>query len=199
LRNQAASDSETDSSDLRDGESDETESEDQFQEEYETDESGPDNMAAIPPAAGAVANPFTLGPGRDNTPLDFTEAASAKLYYRATAALSTLFDGKKETILPFLTCVEDRARSFGWHNILAVPHNGRNHNIITDYGSLTMEAITTHVTTYSGQETRQAQNSEMLYLCLKQSLTINLWQKYYSIKINTMLGTFQAGPYSSSK
>jgi hypothetical protein len=170
LRNQA--DSETDSSFQADSESEDTESEDNVEEASNSDDSSQLNMAAVPPAVPAIANPFTLGPGRDNTPLDFTEAASAKLYYRATAALTTTFDGKKENILPFLTCVEDRARSFGWDNVLTVPANGRNHNIITDYGSLTLTDITIHVTTYSGHENRQAQNSEMLYLCLKQSLTM---------------------------
>ena len=126
----------------------------------------PPNMAAAAPAPV-----FALGPGHNQTPLDFTDATAVKVFHKAIQPLSTVFDGKQENILPFLSNLQDRARNFGWQTILDIPVGGRNLNIISDYGSVTIADVTTHVATYSGQPTRQAQNSEMLFHCLKQSLT----------------------------
>ena len=54
-------------------------------------------MAAVPPANPAPPAPtFALGPGWDNTVLDWSIPANTKLYYRAIAVLDNKFDGTLE-------------------------------------------------------------------------------------------------------
>ena len=61
-------------------------------------------MAAVPPANPALPAPmFALGPGRDNTVLDWSIPTNTKLYYRAIAALDNKFDGTPEKFIAFLT------------------------------------------------------------------------------------------------
>lgn len=119
----------------------------------------------------AAPAPFALGPGRDNTPLDWTDQAVAKIFYKATLPLHHTFDGKPDNILAFLTAIKNRARNFGWESILTVPHGQNTLHIIDDYGTVTMEQVALVAATYTGNPTRQAQNSEMLFHCLMESIT----------------------------
>ena len=61
-------------------------------------------MAAPPPVNPAPPVPaFTLGPGRDNTVLDWSTPADTKLYYKAIAVLDNKFDRTPEKFIPGLT------------------------------------------------------------------------------------------------
>ena len=63
-------------------------------------------MAAAPPANPALQVPaFALGPGQDNTVLDWSIPADTKLYYKAMTALDNKFDGTLEKFIAFLASV----------------------------------------------------------------------------------------------
>ena len=113
-----------------------------------------------------------------------------KLYYKATSPLTgeDRFDGTPRKVVVFLATVQDQALNFGWSDILTIPdNNGVNHNIIQEYGSLTMLNVPFHTTAYVGQLTRQAQNMQMLYHFIIKSLTstfmgqVLLYQSHYKI------------------
>ena len=129
------------------------------------DAAPPENPPANPPA-------FALGPGRTNDVLDYTDSESAKIYYKAISPLETKFDGKPDHISVFLASVANRAHRFGWNNILTIPvGNNINKNLVKQYASVTMTQVTARANQYIGQETRDAQNSDMLYNFLIESLT----------------------------
>lgn len=116
---------------------------------------------------------FQLGPGRDNNVLDFTESSACKVYYKAITPLERLYDGKPESIAVFLASVTDRSRRFGWSTLLTVPDaTATDRNLITEYGLVTMAEVRAKALTYSGQQTREAQNSDMLYHFLMESLAV---------------------------
>ena len=63
-------------------------------------------MAAAPPANPTPQVPvFALGPGWDNTVLDWSILADTKLYYKAIAALDNKFDGTAEKFIAFLASI----------------------------------------------------------------------------------------------
>ena len=145
-------------------------------------------MAEVPPANPAPQPPiFALGPGQDNMVLDWSIPANTKLYYKAIAALDNKFDGTPETFIAFLASITSRAQQFGWNSILAIPVGSKPRELLTDYGRINMDKINGHATTYTGMQTREAQNSEMLYHFLMNSVSTEfntkliLYQEDYMI------------------
>ena len=135
-------------------------------------------MAAPPPVNPAPPAPvFTLGPGEDNTILDWSIPANTKLYYKAIAALDNKFDGTLEKFIAFLASITSRARQFGWNSILTIPVAMDTRELQSDYGRISMAEINGHAATYTGTQTRAAQNSEMLYDFLMNSVTTEFTTK----------------------
>ena len=135
-------------------------------------------MAAAPPANPAPPAPtFALRPGRDNTVLDWLIPANTKLYYKAIAALDNKFDGTPEKFIAFLASVTSRAQHFGWNLILTIPVATDTRELLSDYGRISMVEINGHAATYTGTQTRAAQNSEMLHHFLMNSVTIEFTTK----------------------
>ena len=63
-------------------------------------------MAAAPPANPTPQVPVVaLGPGWDNTVLDWSIPADTKLYYKAIAALDNKFDRTAEKFIAFLASI----------------------------------------------------------------------------------------------
>ena len=71
--------------------------------------------------------------------------------------------------------VANRAKSFGWNNILNIINSHRNtRSLLYDYGQLTTAEVKTHAQNqWMNQHTRDAQNAEMLYHFLFESLDEN--------------------------
>ena len=71
--------------------------------------------------------------------------------------------------------VANRAKSFGWDNILNIIDSHRNtKSLLYDYGQLTTEEVKTHARNqWTNQPTRDAQNAEMLYHFLFESFDEN--------------------------
>ena len=120
---------------------------------------------------------FALSPSLANAAafIDFATAEGVKLYNKATAELATKYDVEPETTNLFIEKLRDRAMASGWDaensNILTVPVNGRDRNLLTEHGTMTSEQLRAHVLTYAANETRQAQNAYMMYHCIMNSLT----------------------------
>ena len=135
-------------------------------------------MAAPPPVNPAPPAPaFALGPGRDNAVLDWSTPADTKLYYKVIAALDNKFNGTLEKFIAFLASITSRARQFGWYSILTIPVAMDTRELLSDYGRISMAEINSHATTYTGTQTRAAQNSKMLYHFLMNSVTTEFTTK----------------------
>ena len=133
----------------------------------------PPVVPLVPPAPPA----FGLGPGRSHAFLDYddpnTGATATKLYNKAIAPLEEEFDGEPDNLAVFLASVRDRARRFNWHRLITVPiDDGTTRNLLTHYGQVSLENTRTHATTYINTPTRDAQDNDMFYYFLSDSLTI---------------------------
>jgi hypothetical protein len=114
--------------------------------------------------------------------LDYSIPKIAKLYVSATKPLSkTEFDIKAGALTPLLSSLALRAREHGWHGhgsngILKIPNNitipnGASKSLIKEYGQISLPHIRNYVGTFANTETREVQDDEALYQCLKVSLT----------------------------
>ena len=124
--------------------------------------------APLPPA-------FALGPGQGNTLLDYSNTSHIKTYDKAVTTLEHKFDGKPSSLPIFMKSIANRAKSFGWDNILnIIDSHGNTKSLLYDYGQLTTEEVRTHAQNqWTNQHTRDAQNAEMLYHLLFESLDEN--------------------------
>ena len=130
-----------------------------------------------PPAGPAPPAPaFALGPGRSHAILNFddpnTGATATKLYNKAISPLDTKFDGEADNLAVFLASVRDHARRFNWQRLITVPiDDGTTRNLLTHYGQVSLDNTRAHATTYVNTPTRDAQDNDMFYYFLADSLT----------------------------
>jgi hypothetical protein len=129
------------------------------------------------PAAGAQPPMirFALSPALANRDvLDYNQVAAAKVYVAASSPVSIEFDCKPENLQLFLDQVRDRAIAHEWQHILLIPRDGNeaeSRDLIDSYGELSYEDVKAHVLTYVDTESREAQDSFMMYLCIMSSLS----------------------------
>ena len=98
-------------------------------------------------------------------------ATATKLYNKAISPLEEKFDGEADNLAVFLASVHDRARLFNWQRLIMVPiDDGTTRNILTHYGQVSLENTRTHAATYVNTPTRDAQDNDMFYYFLSDSL-----------------------------
>ena len=129
-----------------------------------------------PPLAPPAPPAFALGPGRSHAILNFddpnTGATATKLYNKAITPLEAKFDGEVDNLAVFLASVRDRARRFNWHRLITVPINdGTTRNLLTHCGQVSLDNTRAHAATYVNTQTRDAQDNDMFYYFLADSLT----------------------------
>ena len=125
--------------------------------------------APLPPA-------FALGPGRSHAVLNFddpnTGTTATKLYNKAISPLDTKFDGEADNLAVFLASIRDRARRFNWQQLITVPiDDGTTRNLLTHYGQVSLDNTRAHAMSYVNTSTRDAQDNDMFYYFLADSLT----------------------------
>ena len=120
---------------------------------------------------------FALTPGTFETNiLNYKKTSHIKLYKAATSKLPVEIDCSPKTMKLFLSSLEDRAMSYGWDYILNIPDRvndpeGRSKNLLTEYGRISLSHIKATIESYINDQNRLAQDSMMLFICLKDSLT----------------------------
>jgi hypothetical protein len=145
-----------------------------------------------PPAPRVVQFSYTPGTaGAAAALIDYTTTAGAKIQKAAIDKLTIEFDLDKEHLYEFLEALRSRAIACGWYDtILMVNQAGINMNIVENYGTVTMATTRTKALTYMFSDTRQAQDSFNLYMCLEASLSTEARIAVYA-ESNTY--TFQRG------
>ena len=132
------------------------------------------NLAGAADAAGPMIR-FALSPALANRDaLDFTQTATAKVYKTASSPVATEFDCKPENLQLFLDQLRNRAIAHEWQNILLIPKNGNENesrDLIDSYGELSYDDVKANVLTYINTESREAQDSFMLHLCIMSFLS----------------------------
>ena len=140
------------------------------------------NPVAGPPVQGVQApNRFALTPGLHHiaTAIDYGSRSGIILYQRGSSALVPPFSGETDGVTIFTERLFDRASEMGWNHphadILTIDtvRNGQHvpFDLIQEFGMITMQEVLDQVMTYSGTQTRRAQNAVMMYHCIMETLT----------------------------
>ena len=134
-----------------------------------------------PPGGGgggnAPPNPvqgnFSLSPAQANAAnfIDYTQRTGMLLFNQATEALTVPFGVEESSLQTFVELLRDRANMCGWDegNDPITQVNGIG--LLMEYGRVTTQDLTQNVNTYIATQTRKAQNSYQMYLCITNSLT----------------------------
>jgi hypothetical protein len=123
----------------------------------------------------AQAVPFALAPAfaKPDT-LNFSEPAAAKLFKSAIEPLSIKFDCSPENLQLFFDQACNKSIVYDWLNILSIPLGGdvaSTKDLIESYGETPYADVRNHALTYIHEDSREAQDSFMMYHCLMNSLT----------------------------
>ena len=157
-------------------------------------QAAPQPQQAAPPAQPAAAVPppvlpapppsllapqarpaFALVPGRSHAILNFddpnTGETATKLYNKAIAPLEAKVDGDADNLAVFLASIRDRARRFNCHRLITAPiDDGTTRNLLTHYGQVSLDNTRSHAANYVNTPTRDAQDNDMFYYFLSDSL-----------------------------
>ena len=95
-----------------------------------------------------------------------------KLYNKEISPIDDKFDAHVNNLAVFLTNVRDHVLCFNWHHIITTPLANRSlRNLLTHYGQVSIDNMCAHAATYIGTQTRNAQDNDMLYYFIVDSLT----------------------------
>ena len=129
--------------------------------------------------------------------LDFTDVETRKFYDRATKKLDSeeLFDCSAEGMHHFLKTFDERSKEVGWdrngNGVLWIPEEPASNEVNylpSEYGTISIERLTLHEKSYLGNETREDQDSYMIYKCLMNSLSregklkVEAWEEEYLVE-----------------
>ena len=111
--------------------------------------------------------PFATNPGGSgNEVRDMTSNSSLKYYSMATAAFpgEKPYAGETDKLVPFLACIENRARTMGFQTVLIIADDsGTGRSLINEHGSLTLANMRTAGTTDLANEDARHQRCDLLY------------------------------------
>jgi hypothetical protein len=128
--------------------------------------------------------------------INYQKTSGRKLYLGATAKLDEeLYDCKPEGLFQFLQSLAHRAQNIGWNaedGILMIPDDpadiaSAQTYLIDNYGVTTLESIRNFEASYIDRNNRGAQDTNMLYSCLMNSISkegktkILIWKSQYTV------------------
>lgn len=117
----------------------------------------------------------------DDNVIDYSTKEGRKIYEVATAALPVKFDLQTKNLLLFLKMLGSRAKRSNWADVLSIPDaQAKKHDLIKDYGQVSMSEVRSHAATYMEAEDRKAQNSAQIVACLELSLSKEALKQVYS-------------------
>ena len=121
--------------------------------------------------ADLLTSPYEGGP------LDLAFRHGSSLFHDGAEALASKFTGKVNALQLFLADLKTRAQTCRWdhptHGILTVAVDGTEYNLLDDYGKITDPQVEAARVARNAADasTRAKQNSQMMYECLKASIT----------------------------
>ena len=136
--------------------------------------------AAPPPPAAPAAIPPPVIPDHispyEGKALDLSSRTGTSLFQKGSEALASKFTGKVEDLHLFLADLKDRSETCRWnsttHGIILITITGTTYNLLDDYGKVNATQIeAARVARVGAGDIRARQNAQMMYECLKNSIT----------------------------
>jgi hypothetical protein len=111
-----------------------------------------------------------------NQPLNFAERNDIAIFNKGCEPLEgDKYDGTKLNL--FLARLQVKAEKYNWNSQGLLTFGPRNLNLLTQYGEITMEQVKQAAEAYQPLVDRRAQNSAMLFSCVMDSITTEVFAK----------------------
>jgi hypothetical protein len=148
----------------------------------------------VVPAMAPALGRFALTPALANKHayLDLDTPKGTKLYNKGTVALAgSPFDFEDPTDLNlFLDAIKSKSKAQGWSRIFTIPTTStKTEHLLQSYGLVTLKAATADALKYYDTETKEAQDSFMLYQCLIASVTQDFMRSINTERVSYHLGS----------
>jgi hypothetical protein len=123
--------------------------------------------------------------------LDYGNKQDRDYYKTATKKLEgDAYDGKNLSL--FLKKLEGKAQQFNWLTLLTYQQGNPpvNKSLLTNYGEITRAEVAQKAQGYLGTDNREEQDSDMIYNCLRKSITdevyaqVTMEPEHYTFAIN---------------
>jgi hypothetical protein len=120
---------------------------------------------------------FALAPGlvQHADIIDYSTREGQKPFEMAMESLKDDFALDHKGLSGFLEQLAGQARTSGWSDIIQIPPDLNNIDkgvdLLSHYGSITLEQVQAHAETYAHDNNRAAQDSMQMFLCIQNSLT----------------------------
>jgi hypothetical protein len=130
-----------------------------------------------PPPQPPQPGPFALTPALANqNVLDLTTAQGIKLYKSITTPLLNTFDGSTKELVLFMDELKHKADEHGWNSALLrvsdrLPPTPTIRNLLVYHRLIDIADVRAHAQSYIGTDTRVAQDSHMMYVFIRDSLS----------------------------
>ena len=152
----------------------------------QTQRPNPAPHPAQPPPRAPI---FALSPAlATRGVIDYNTRTGERIYASATKELDEKrYDGEAHGLTAFLELLGERAANFGWdRTILRIPtEGGASKNLLSEYGTIPLAQIRTYEESYIDTPTRDAQDTNLLYECIMNSISteckakLTIWKDAY--------------------
>ena len=146
--------------------------------------------------AGVPAGIFALSPAHAVADIyDFSSSKNSKLYINATAPLRNKHDGTVDTLRPMLDDLLLRSSEFGWSVLLTIKDDDNvDRDLIEQSRMITLANIRTAAQAYINAESRDAQDNQMMTMCIMNSLTPEGSKSLYEAQSDYKVDNIPCGP-----
>jgi hypothetical protein len=151
--------------------------------------------------AAAGQRAYARNPARrtQNNILDYNEKKDIEFYNKATEKLEgDPYDGSDPA--SFLKCFGAKAKQYNWMRILIISQGQQVKNLIKHYGEIKKAEVQASALTYLGTNDRRDQDSDMVFNCLRKSITNKVFDqvvtepKRYTFEIQGEPDPLEDGP-----
>jgi hypothetical protein len=136
-----------------------------------------------------------------NDILDYTLKKDIDLYTKGTEKLEgDLYDGDRANPPTFLKQFGAKAKQYNWMRILTFGQGATAKNLIKHYGEITKAEVQAAAVTYLGTDYRRDQDSDMMYNCLRKSVSNAVFAKvatepeHYTYTVQNQADPLEDGP-----
>jgi hypothetical protein len=146
--------------------------------------------------AGVPVGIFALSPAHAVADIyDFSSSKNSKLYINATAPLRNKHDGTVDTLCPMIDDLLLRSSEFGWSVLLTIKDDDNvNRDLIEQSRMITLTNIRTAAEAYINAESRDAQDNQMMTMCIMDSLTPEGSKSLYEAQSDYKVNNVPCGP-----
>ena len=145
---------------------------------------------------------FSVAPTSNGETLDFTDRNDIRTYENGIKEFYDKFDINPSNLNSFIVALANKSQRTGWNSIMEIPRNPEDptagtDNLLEKYGIIPLDRVKAWAKKILSEQTRRAQDDNMLYHALVASLSNEGQAKLYLRSEDTTIHTETNGKLQS--